>query len=106
VGFKVLVHTLHNLGGRHGSDSAIAQAWRKKGVAVATEGVGQVMNSEHNRSRILFIDGLRGIAVSAVILFRYFSRWTPPMHYENLYPYGDLFLPLFKYGFSQSMVRA
>jgi len=57
------------------------------------------MNHEHNRPRILFLDGLRCVAILAVVLFHYFSRWTPPIHYENLYPYGNAFLPLFKYGF-------
>ena len=57
------------------------------------------MNNEHNRPRILFLDGLRCIAILAVIPFHYFSRWTPPEYYENLYPYGNVFSPLFRYGF-------
>jgi len=49
-------------------------------------------------SRIEFLDGLRCVAILAVLLFHYFSRWTPPWHSENLYPYGNVLSPLFGLG--------
>ena len=57
------------------------------------------MKAERASSRILFLDGLRCVAVSAVILFHYFSRWTQPWNSENLYPYGDAFWRYFRLGF-------
>jgi peptidoglycan/LPS O-acetylase OafA/YrhL len=45
-------------------------------------------------NRLAFLDGLRGIAISAVLLFHIFARWP------NFYPYGDKYLnfPVFAYG--------
>jgi peptidoglycan/LPS O-acetylase OafA/YrhL len=60
-------------------------------------GAGGIMEKER-RPRILYLDGLRCIAISTVILFHYFSRWTPPRNLENLYPYGNAFSALFQYG--------
>lgn len=38
--------------------------------------------------RIASIDGLRTIAILAVVAFHYCYRWSPPLSPENLYPYG------------------
>jgi peptidoglycan/LPS O-acetylase OafA/YrhL len=38
--------------------------------------------------RIASIDGLRTIAVLAVVAFHYCYRWGPPLESESLYPYG------------------
>lgn len=48
--------------------------------------------------RIKFLDGLRCVAILAVILFHYFCRWTPSFYTENLYPYGNLLAAPFQYG--------
>jgi peptidoglycan/LPS O-acetylase OafA/YrhL len=39
--------------------------------------------------RIASIDGLRTIAIVAVIAFHYCYRWGPPLSPESLYPYGS-----------------
>lgn len=54
--------------------------------------------NEQNLSRIPYLDGLRCLAVAAVVLFHYFSRWTPPLNPSSLYPYGSAFAALFQYG--------
>jgi peptidoglycan/LPS O-acetylase OafA/YrhL len=41
----------------------------------------------HDR-RIASIDGLRTIAIFAVVAFHYCYRWGPPLNSESLYPYG------------------
>jgi peptidoglycan/LPS O-acetylase OafA/YrhL len=38
--------------------------------------------------RITGIDGLRTIAILAVVAFHYCYHWGPPLNSENLYPYG------------------
>jgi peptidoglycan/LPS O-acetylase OafA/YrhL len=38
--------------------------------------------------RIASIDGLRTIAILAVVAFHYCYRWDPPLNPESLYPYG------------------
>jgi peptidoglycan/LPS O-acetylase OafA/YrhL len=38
--------------------------------------------------RIASIDGLRAIAILAVVAFHYCYRWGPPRNSESLYPYG------------------
>ena len=38
--------------------------------------------------RIASIDGLRTIAIFAVVAFHYCYRWGPPLNSESLYPYG------------------
>lgn len=40
------------------------------------------------KRRIASIDGLRAIAILAVVAFHYCCRWAPPLNSENLYPYG------------------
>ena len=41
-----------------------------------------------DRRRIASIDGLRAIAILAVVAFHYCYRWAPPLNSESLYPYG------------------
>ena len=41
-----------------------------------------------NSRRIASIDGLRTVAILAVIAFHYCCRWAPPVNPESLYPYG------------------
>jgi peptidoglycan/LPS O-acetylase OafA/YrhL len=57
-----------------------------------------MQREEHERLDVL--DGLRAVAIVLVIAFHYFSRWTPPLFTDNLYPYGDWLadFPLFRYG--------
>lgn len=50
------------------------------------------------KSRFAFLDGLRCLAILTVVLFHYFSRWTPPNNPENLYPYGHILLNFFQFG--------
>jgi peptidoglycan/LPS O-acetylase OafA/YrhL len=38
--------------------------------------------------RIASLDGLRTIAILAVVAFHYCYRWGPPLNPESLYPYG------------------
>lgn len=49
---------------------------------------------EADRHRLTFLDGLRGVAIFAVILFHSYARWP------GLVPFGDRFtqVPIFSYG--------
>jgi peptidoglycan/LPS O-acetylase OafA/YrhL len=51
--------------------------------------------------RITALDGVRAIAVFAVIGFHYFTRWTPPGNATNYYPYDGALAEvwLFQYGY-------
>jgi peptidoglycan/LPS O-acetylase OafA/YrhL len=52
------------------------------------------------RHRLDNLDGLRTVAIAAVMLFHYTVRWTTPTHSGSLYPYDDALagvLP-FQYG--------
>lgn len=51
------------------------------------------MTARDNRFRE--IDIFRAVAILLVIGFHYFSRWTPPRHDLNLYPYGQYFSDVF-----------
>lgn len=51
-----------------------------------------------DNSRIEFLDGLRCFAILGVLLFHYFSRWTPPWYPENLYPYSSVLSRLLSRG--------
>ncbi len=44
-------------------------------------------------SRIGILDGFRALAIIAVLLFHFFSRYTTHHYKTNLYPYSD------KYGY-------
>ena len=48
------------------------------------KGSGTLMDSR----RIASIDGLRTIAIIAVVAFHYCYRWGPPLNPDSLYPYG------------------
>lgn len=54
---------------------------------------------EERHSRIDSLDGLRCIAIGAVLLFHYFSAWTMPFHATSYYPYQSIYEPYFQYGF-------
>ncbi|WP_170245238.1 acyltransferase family protein [Gelidibacter salicanalis] len=49
------------------------------------------------KTRISILDGFRSIAILIVILYHFFSRWTPPNSQRSLYPYDDQF-NYFSYG--------
>jgi peptidoglycan/LPS O-acetylase OafA/YrhL len=44
--------------------------------------------STRTSSRIVLLDSFRFIAITLVVLYHYYSRWTIP-HPDNLYPYND-----------------
>jgi peptidoglycan/LPS O-acetylase OafA/YrhL len=54
------------------------------------------MNKE---ARIDILDSFRFIAILIVILFHYYSRWTPPGYSQNFYPYGNTYAGYFQYGY-------
>lgn len=39
--------------------------------------------------RIKILDGFRALAILPVVLFHFFTRWTPPFNDVSLYPYGS-----------------
>jgi peptidoglycan/LPS O-acetylase OafA/YrhL len=41
--------------------------------------------------RISILDGFRAVAIISVMLYHYFSRWTPPNNKFSLYPYGNFY---------------
>ena len=41
--------------------------------------------------RVAVLDGLRAVAILAVMAFHYTMRWTPPQAREDLYPYHGVF---------------
>jgi peptidoglycan/LPS O-acetylase OafA/YrhL len=41
------------------------------------------------KSRIAILDGFRAVAILAVLLFHFFSRYVPPFYETSLYPYDD-----------------
>ncbi len=41
------------------------------------------------QKRIEILDSFRFIAILSVMLFHYYSRWTPPQYKESMYPYGS-----------------
>ena len=41
--------------------------------------------------RLAVLDAFRAIAILAVLVHHYFSRWAPPDHPENLYGYADTY---------------
>jgi peptidoglycan/LPS O-acetylase OafA/YrhL len=47
--------------------------------------------------RISILDSFRALAIVAVLLFHYFSRWTPPRNQLSLYPYHGAY-DYFGYG--------
>ncbi len=50
-------------------------------------------------NRIGILDGYRAVAIGMVMLYHYFSRWTPPYHAVNLYPYGAVLRDAFSFGY-------
>jgi peptidoglycan/LPS O-acetylase OafA/YrhL len=54
-----------------------------------------------NADRISTLDGFRAACILMVVLFHYYSKWTPPLHASNLYPYGAMLSDnvLFRFGY-------
>lgn len=52
----------------------------------------------NGKIRISILDGFRAISIISVMLYHYFSRWTPPKNNVSLYPYGDKY-NFFNYGY-------
>jgi peptidoglycan/LPS O-acetylase OafA/YrhL len=50
------------------------------------------------KTRISILDGFRAIAIISVLLYHYFSRWTPPKNEISLYPYKSAY-NYFGYGY-------
>ena len=57
-----------------------------------------VLKVDLKKSRINTLDGFRALAILAVMLFHYFSRWTPPHNPVSKYPYNDSY-DYFNYGY-------
>lgn len=53
-----------------------------------------------NSNRLDTLDSFRFLAIFSVLLFHFYSRWTPPLNPVSLYPYGSRFdfFPYAKYG--------
>lgn len=45
------------------------------------------MSADH---RLDVLDGMRGLAALAVVLYHYMARWAEPAHDRTLYPHGNL----------------
>lgn len=43
------------------------------------------------KTRISVLDGFRALAIISVMLYHYFTRWTPPNHRISFYPYEGLY---------------
>ena len=56
------------------------------------------MKVDFKKSRINILDGFSGLVILAVMLFHYFSRWTPPNNPVSKYPYNDSY-NYFNYGY-------
>ena len=41
------------------------------------------------KNRIQILDGFRALSILSVLLYHFFSRWTPPQNSVSLYPYGS-----------------
>jgi len=44
-------------------------------------------SSSTTKYKIPEIEGMRALAITLVLLFHFFARWTPPLHSQNVYPY-------------------
>ena len=55
-------------------------------------------NKPKSGNRIEVLDSFRFFAILSVILYHFYSRWTPPRSEINLYPYGGS-LNYFNYGY-------
>ena len=55
--------------------------------------------NNRNDQRIELLDSFRFIAILLVVLYHYYTRWTPPYYTQNEYPYGGTFAAYFQYGY-------
>lgn len=53
---------------------------------------------ESKNNRIEVLDSFRFLAILSVMLFHYYSRWTPPQYSKSMYPYGSDF-DYFSFGY-------
>jgi len=49
------------------------------------------------KNRIQILDGFRAVSILSVLLYHFFSRWTPPHNSVSLYPYNNKY-DFFEYG--------